>query len=398
MSTPHLTILPGNPDFLDLPWEMPLSTWQTDRLVDLPRGVHRHVVEFVAYDEGVYAIKELPRRLARHEYAALRRLKERGASVVDVVGIVERSWVDKSEEWSAAVITRYLDFGFSYREIISGGGFGYRRNQLLDGFAGLLVELHLLGCFWGDCSLSNVLYRYDAAALAITMVDAETAELHDSLSDGQRRADLEIMTLNVAGGMADIAAEHGVEIDAADLHLGDDIAGRYHGLWKELNQQILIGPEEGFRITERVRRLNELGFEVGEVDLEPVGDGRRLRLKVEVGGRGYHRHRLSQLTRIRATENQARQILADLRYHESKLAVSEANKAVAAVMWRVGTFEPMLKRIEAEMGGQGDNPVQKYCDFLHHRYLLSYNQSRDVPNEEAFADWMESGMPGFDLE
>ncbi len=394
MGTPHLTIYPGHPDFLDLPWGDPLATWQAPRLVELPSGVHRHVVRFVAYGERIYAIKELPLRYARHEFEVLRELEEREAPVVEVVGLVERDWVDPTEEWSAAVITRFLEYGFSYRELISGGGFGHRRNQLLDGFAGLLVELHLLGCYWGDCSLSNVLYRYDAAALDITMVDGETAELHDTLSPGQRREDLEIMIVNVAGGMADIAAEQGVEVDDADLFLGEEIAARYQGLWNELTRGETIGPDEGYRIQERIARLNELGFDVGEVELVPVEDGRRLRLKVDVGGRNYHRHRLSYLTRIDATENQARQILSDLHYHEARLGSSNLNKAVAAIQWRVGVFEPILKAITDALGsGEGD-PVQKYCDFLNHRYIMSYHQGRDVPTEEAFADWLAASMPG----
>lgn len=393
MGTPRLTILPDNPDFLDLPWSEPLAEWDVPNLVELPTGVHRHVVRFVSYEDRIYAIKELPLRHARNEFTSLRVLEEREAPVVEAVGLVEREWVDPREEWSAAVITRYLDYAFSYRELIIGGDFGSRRVQLLDGFAGLLVQLHLLGCFWGDCSLSNVLYRYDAATLDITMVDGETVELHDRLSAGQRRADLEIMVVNVAGGMADIAAAAGGDIDDADMTLGAEVVERYERLWDELNKDWLIGPDEGYRITERTSRLNDLGFEVAGVELEPVEDGRRLRLKVEVGGRTYHRHRLSQLTSIEATENQARQILSDLRYHEARSAASRVNKAVAAIKWRVGVFEPMLAEIASLGEGNGD-AVQLYCDFLHHRYTLSYDRGRDVPNEEAFADWVAAGMPG----
>lgn len=393
MSTPHFTILPGNPDFLDLPWQTPLASWEVANIVELPRGVHRHVVRFVAYGSAVYAIKELPVRFARIEFAALRELQARNASVVEVAGIVERSWVDPTEEWSAAVITRFLDFAFSYRELISGSGFGKRRDQLLDGFAGLLVELHLLGCYWGDCSLSNVLYRYDAAALDITMVDAETSELHDALSDGQRRADIEVMILNVAGGMADIAAERGHDLDDADVHLGEDIERRYVRLWDELTRVVLIGPDEGFRIAEHVARVNELGFQVDEVDLIPVEEGRRLRLKVEVGGRLYHQGRLAKLTGIRAGKRQARQILSDLRYHVAKSEEPPVNKSVAAMQWRVEVFEPLLKRITDALDGEGD-AIQKYCDFLHHRYILASNQGQDVSNDVAYADWVAGGMPG----
>lgn len=397
MATPHLTVLPDHPPFLDLPWGEPLETWTVDNLIEMPTGVHRHVVRFVIYDTVVYAIKELPLAFARNEFSALRVLREREASVVEVAGLVERPWVDPSEEHSAAVITRFLDHAFSYRELISGAGFGRRRDQLLDGFAGLLVELHLLGCYWGDCSLSNVLYRYDAGALDITMVDAETTEIHDQLSNGQRRSDIEIMILNVAGGMADIAAESGIELDHADVFLGEDIARRYDLLWDELNREILIAPDQGYRIAEHVARVHDLGFQVGEVDLVPVEEGNRLRLKVEVGGRFYHRDRLAQLTGIRASKGQARQILSDLRYFEAKSDLTPANKSLAAVRWRVDVFEPLLRQIREHLGGKGD-PVQKYCDFLHFRYLMAAEQEQDVANDVAFAAWIEQGMPGYKIK
>ena len=60
MGTPHFQVRPGNPDFLDLPWDGPVNEWANQRLVDMPTGIHRHPVVFVAYDEGVFVIKELP--------------------------------------------------------------------------------------------------------------------------------------------------------------------------------------------------------------------------------------------------------------------------------------------------------------------------------------------------
>src|SRR6185437_10802392 len=59
------------------------------------------------------------------------------------------------------------------------------RTHLLNAFAELLARLHLGGFFWGDCSLSNTLFRRDAGALSAYLVDAETGELHAELSDGQ---------------------------------------------------------------------------------------------------------------------------------------------------------------------------------------------------------------------
>jgi hypothetical protein len=397
MGTPHITIRAGHPDFLDLPWDRSLLEWAHPRRLDLPKGISRHEVQFYGYRDGIYAIKELPVEAARHEYRALRQLEDLEAPTVRPVGVVERPWLDPGLESSGAVITSYLNHAFSYRELLSGWGFGDRRNQMLDAFAGLLVELHLLGCYWGDCSLSNVLYRYDAEAIEVTMVDGETAEIRDELSDGQRSDDLEIMILNVAGGMADIAAEQGADIDEADLSLGEEIAERYAGLWAEVTDQPLIGPQERYLISERVRRINELGFEVSDLDLIPDGDGSRLRMHLAVGGRQFHTRRLRELTGVEASEHQARQILSDLHRYELAGGETANGKSVVAIRWRVEVFEPLLDRIRALPDRRTTDPVQAFCDFLHHRYVVSAAAGRDVPNEEAIEDWIAAGQPGYPL-
>lgn len=398
MATPHLNIRPGNPDFLDLDWSEPIDEWESDRIVEMPEGIHRHPLVFVAYEQGIYAIKELPVRLARHEYEVLRSLEDSPTRTVQVVGLVEREWVNPHEEWSGAVITRYVPYAFPYRELVSGEGFGPRRDQLLDAFAGLLVGLHLTGCYWGDCSLSNVLYRYDAGAIEAVMVDGETSRLHPSLSVGQRREDLSIMEMNVAGEMADVAAANGFDIDHADLALGQDIIERYRGLWNELTSELVIGPDERYLIGERIGRLNDLGFAVDDVDLDPEddGDGNRVRMRVRVGGRTYNGQRLRELTGIDASENQAKAILADLNYHEAKTrSESRTAKAVAMMQWRLSVFEPLLRRISEIHPGA--DPIQAYTDFLNYRFVLSAEQQRDLDNDEAFDSWVAAGFPGYTL-
>jgi hypothetical protein len=298
---------------------------------------------------------------------------------------------------AAALITRYEDFSFSFRELLEGPGFGQRRNQMLDAFASLLVELHTTGCFWGDCSLSNTLCRFDAESIETIMVDAETAAMFETLTDGQREEDLDIMIINVAGGMADIAAERGIALDDADLALGEDIAARYRGLWAELTDTPTIGSDERYLIADRVKRLNDLGFDVQEIDLQPSEGGQRLQIKVRVGGRTYHRVKLKELTGVEALENQARQILDDLFYFQAKRHREEPNlKALTAVQWRVGEFEPMLRRMEAI--GIGVDPIQAYCDLLHFRYIKSVEAGQDVGTNVAFEAWMDAGRPGYPLE
>jgi len=399
MPVPELHILRGNPDFLDLPWDLPILEWQDPHLVEMPTGIHRHPVVFVAYPEGIYAIKELPLRLARHEFKTLSKLANRTTRSAEPAGLVVRPWANPHEEYSGAIVTRFVDYAFPYRELVSGGGFGSRRAQLLDAFAGLLVELHLAGCFWGDCSLSNVLYRYDAATIEAIMVDAETARLYDALSTGQRLEDLEIMHVNLAGDMSDVAASEGLDVDDADLELGFDISDRYAALWHELTTDLVIAPDERYLIGERVGRLNDLGFVIDDVDVIPEGDSTRIRISASVGGRTFHSQRLRERTGIDAAENQARQILSDMRYHRAKHgdhgpSASSTGTTVSAMHWRLNRFEPFTARI-AELRPSID-PIQGFCDYLNFRFALASEQGRDVDSTEAFEDWIAAGMPGFD--
>lgn len=390
----ELTIRPGNPDFLDLPWATPLEGWDIDELVELPKGISRHTVRFVAFDQGIYAIKQLPTKPARRDYEILRTLEPLAVPSVNAVGLVEGRTDDPTEEQSAALITRYVDFSFSYRELLQGPGFGTRRTQMLDAFANLLVELHLAGCFWGDCSLSNVLYRYDGPALETIMVDGETAVIHAKLSQGQREEDLAIMELNVAGGMADIAAASGRDIDAADLSLGEDITRRYQRLWNELTTAISIGPDERHQIDEQIQRLNDLGFTVDELEVQP--EDHRLTIRAKVVGRTYHHDRLRELTGIDALENQARQILSDVYYYQARQqGPRPSGKSVAAVRWRVAEFEPMIERLRRTDGVL--DPLQAFCDVLHHRYLASQRAGTDIGTEQAYSSWVAEGRPGYKL-
>ena len=395
MSVPSIVVRPGHPSFLDLPWDQPIDDWESDRVVEMPIGIHRHPVVFVAYDDDAIYIEELPVEKALHEFEVLSMLESRTHRSAIPVGSVTRAWLDPSSEQSGSVITAYVKHTFPYRRLVTGVGFGSRRDRLLDSVAGLLVELHLAGCFWGDCSLSNVLYRYDAGAIEAVMIDAETSLIRPQLSDGQRREDLEIMKENLAGEMSDIAAMNELVVDAADIELGVDVEKRYEALWAELTRDLIITRDEGYRIRERIGRLNDLGFSVHDVELEPSGEANLVRMTVHVGNRTFNSDRLRQLTGLVASENQASVILGDLNYFLAKRGLSSSTaKSVGVFSWLSGTYEPILSRI-AEVW-PGEDPVQGYCDYLNHRMTLAAARGEDVDDEEALESWIEAGFPGFD--
>ena len=63
----------GHPDFLDLPWHLPLSAWRGScgRIVEVERGLSRHEVTFASYGGAIYAFKELPPRTGASSRRAL---------------------------------------------------------------------------------------------------------------------------------------------------------------------------------------------------------------------------------------------------------------------------------------------------------------------------------------
>jgi hypothetical protein len=389
-----IRVRPGHPDFLDLPWREPLADWRSGRLVEVERGIHRHVVRFVDYDGRLYALKELAPRLAEREYRLLRRLEEESIPVVEPVGMVNRpgpaSRASTALEPDAVLITRHLEFSLPYRALFARPPVADVRNRLLDALAGLLVRLHLGGFFWGDCSLSNALFRRDAGALAAYLVDAETGELHPKLSDGQRRHDVAVAEENVAGELMDVAAASGLPAELDPVETAGEIPKRYGELWSELTREEVFGVEERFRIDARLRSLAELGFDVEEVELIATRGGYRLRFNPQVVEPGHHSRRLEHLTGLQAEENQARRLLHDISGFRAQLRNGKrlAEPAVAA-RWLTEVYEPAVAAIPAELRGKLE-PAEAYHQILEHRWFLSEAQRRDVGLPAAVTSYVEN--------
>ncbi len=389
---------PGwHPDFLDLPWWIPLEAWESDRLVEVPRGIARHVVRFVNYEGVLYALKELPEVLAYREYRVLRELGGAGVPAVEAVGVVTDRSPDAAEggsspapELDAGLITRHLQFSLPYRQLFTGRGVPDLRNRLMDALVRLLVRLHLGGFFWGDCSLSNTLFRRDAGALTAYLVDAETGELHPQLSDGQRMHDLDIAEENIGGELMDLQAAHGVPQDVDPVEAAAEVRSRYEDLWCELTREDMFGAQDRYQIDARLRRLNELGFDVEAMELVSTPEGLRLRLQPKVVERGHHRNRLLLLTGLDVRENQARRLLNDLDSFRAHLEHKEGKpvpEQVAAYRWLREVFEPAIGSIPAELREKLE-PAEIYHELLEHRWFLSEAAGRDVGMDPAVRSYV----------
>ena len=379
---------------LSLPWREPIETWQDDRLVEIrQRGISRHVVRFVAEGSQVYALKELDERLARREYRLLRRLRDLEIPAVEVLGVV----VDRPGDLDAVLVTRFLDHSISYRALFANPRGSQPTEKLLDAMVELLARLHLAGFMWGDCSLSNTLFLLDAGALAAHLVDAETSELHDRLSDGKRAYDVDLAFERVGGELFDLQAGGLLPADVDPVAVAEEIPHRYEALWSELTREDTVLPsEQRYRIAERLHRLNDLGFDVDEVELIDAGDGsNRLRMRTRVAEPGHHRRLLFTRTGLQAQENQARRLLNDIASYRSHLERSGGRpvpEAVAANRWLSEVYDPVVRATPEQLRDRLD-PVEIFHEILEHRWFLSERAGRDIGTTAAREDYFTRVLP-----
>ena len=381
----RITAVPADTELLDLPWSTPLEHWPAEQLVTLPRGISRHVVRFVRINNSVYAIKETPQRMAEREYGLLRGLERLGAPSVEAVAVVHDRTGADGADLDAALITRHLQFSLPYRALFSETLVPDTLNRLLDALALLLVRMHLSGFFWGDCSLSNTLFRRDAGAFAAYLVDAETGALHPHLSEGQRTEDIELARVNIFGEALDIEAAGLLDPTIDPEQVSDEVAHRYEKLWHELTYEEFVPADERHRLEARVRRLNDLGFDVAEMALATVGEGLTVRPKVVDAG--HHARRLAKLTGLNTQENQARRLLNDLDRFRAANHISDEEDA--AHRWLTQIFEPVVRAVPPELRGKLE-PPEVFHQILDHRWFLSEAAGEDVGFTGALPSYLET--------
>jgi hypothetical protein len=385
----------GHPDFLDLPWESPLAQWEHPRLVKMAHGISRHVVRFVRYGDRVYALKETGAGAARGEYDILVELRGEHLPTVEPVGVVSEAHAPGG----AILITRYLDFSLPYWYLLGRDSPIGLADRLVDAGVVLLVRLHLDNVYWGDCSLSNTLFRRDAGALMAYLVDAETSERSTSISDGLRERDLDIAQENIAGGLLDLQADGRVDAEVDPFAIADGFGARYQELWNELTRLDTFDPTERWRMDQRIRHINGLGFDVEELAISSDGTG--LRIKPILVEEGHHSRELRRRTGLDVQENQARRLLADINSYRAHLTTlgdgREVPAAVAAARWLADVYEPTVESVPAELQARLE-PPELFHHLLEHRYYLSEQRGRGVPTSEALAHYLDTVLAGHPSE
>jgi hypothetical protein len=390
---PRFLAAQPNTQLITLPWDTSLADWPEENLVALPRGISRHVVRFVRVGTEIYAFKEVMEHLALHEYELLRDLTRLDTPSVEAVGVVTARVDKRGEQLDPILITRHLQFSLPYRSLFNRGVRQDTVNRLVDAMVVLLARLHLIGFVWGDVSLSNTLFRRDAGAFAAYLVDAETSELHDTLTPGQREHDLTIARTNLYGEFSDLEAG-GLLDEALDpLVLVETIESRYRELWDELTGVEEFDTGEMHRIESRVRRLNALGFDVAELDITTDFAGSTIRIQPKVVDAGHHSRRLIRLTGMDTEENQARRLLNDLDYYRARTDQQGADEAIVAHEWLTEQFEPIVQSVPLELRSKLE-PAELYHEVLEHRWFLSEAAGSEISMEQAARLYMNTVLQG----
>jgi hypothetical protein len=385
----HLVATRPDPNLVRLPWSTPLEEWSADLVVPLPRGLSRHVVRIVRLGGRTYAVKETQEAIAFREYRLLRDLQRLGLPAVLPVGVVTGRADEAGEEMPSALLTEHLAFSLPYRALFAHGMSADSLPSLVDALVVLLVRLHLADFYWGDVSLSNILFRRSAGGFAAYLVDAETGELRSSLSRQMREYDVEVGCENVFAELLDLQAGGAIGSQVQGHEIIALIQKRYDDLWSELTAEQEFDVDEMWRIQERIERLNDLGFDVDELDIVTDLDGDRVRIQPKAVEAGHHRRELQALTGLDVEDEQARRLLNDLARFIAFYDLGREDRVIAANRWLTEIFEPIMAMVPPEAREKLDG-AEIFHEILVHRWYLSERAGREIGIFDTARDYIEN--------
>lgn len=194
-----------------LPWEFPIAEWPRRgvEMLDIKRGISRHVVIFVRSGRYSFGIKEISEEISKREISNYEELLLRGIHTLIPVGYVVRTAPPIAVQTPIGIqyesgsvshtVTLLLDRVLPDSELYPRAFTSDNRRKIWDTIAELFVELHTNGVYWGDASLANTLIKFEKidvpfvgrkTALKAYLADAETVEFKPYVPESMREAEL----------------------------------------------------------------------------------------------------------------------------------------------------------------------------------------------------------------
>ena len=137
-----------------------------------------------------------------------------------------------------------------------------------------------------------------------------------------------------------------------------------------------------------INRLNDLGFDVGELTITTDVDGTTVSIQPKVVDAGHYHRQIMRLTGLDVQENQGRRMLNDLESYRAETDRQNDDLTIVAHDWLDEVFNPTVQAVPRDLRRKLE-PAEIFHEVLEHRWFISQQQARDVPMSEAVGSYVE---------
>ena len=190
----------------------------------------------------------------------------------------------------------------------------------------------------------------------------------------------------------DLEAGGLLQEDRDPIVVSERIVERYRDLWDALTGSESINAGERWRVDERIRALNKLGFDVDELAMTTDIGGTTITIQPKVVDSGHHSRRLLRLTGIDVRENQARRLLNDMMAYTAANDRQGEDEEIVAHDWVEEVYLPFVRAIPADLRAKLE-PAEVFHEVLEHRWYMAERAQHDFSITDALADYLASVLP-----
>ena len=194
-------------------------------------------------------------------------------------------------------------------------------------------------------------------------------------------------TENVFAELLDLQASESLDHEVQAHDIVEMLTERYTALWAELTSAEVFSADEMWRLEQRVERLNNLGFDVDEIDIVTDWDGDRIRIQPKVVELGHHRRELQALTGLNVEDAQARRLLNDIASFTAHFDLGREDRTLVANRWLTQIYEPIMGLVPPEARGKLE-PAEIFHEILVHRWYVSERAGHEVELFDAARDYI----------
>ena len=358
MARSQVTGSPDEPDLLFLPWHVPLEEWPADQLVALPRGISRHVVRFVRLNGVVYAVKEVGERAGRARVPPAARLDRLDVPCVEAVGVVTgRTTPDGERARAGAHHPAPAVLAAVPRVVLLDAAAGHREPAARRAVAAARPAAP------GRASPGTT-------ARCPTRCSGATPARSRRTSSTPRPASC---TSGCPTGSASTTSRSRASTSSASSSTSRPAAcctsrstrctpptrssGATDGCGTSSPSRSWSHAASATWSTTKVRRLNDLGFDVAEFEVIAESDGTHVRVQPKVVDAGHHTRRLLRLTGLDvAGEPGPPAAQRPRRLPGRSSGCAEEDEEVVAHRWVAEVFEPVVRRCRATCAASSSRP------------------------------------------